>query len=138
MVKKTVAMAKPKTPVIQPILAPRRADSSSPVFLRYRYAARKPEPTRQTSIQTRLTYIGIGREINKEEMAAASSPTLTAVRFRKLISPGPGTAGGAPAGVAMGAGGPSSSSSDGGVSNCGFPHLWQKRASGGNSAPQVQ
>ena len=23
-------------------------------------------------------------------------------------------------------------------SRCGFPHLWQKRASGGNCAPQVQ
>src|SRR6185503_20698824 len=71
-----------------------------------------------------------------ETRADASSPTRSAVGFRKLSGMGAGafSAGGAAEKVDASA----KAASAIGSSRCGFPHRWQKRASAGNCAPQVQ
>src|ERR1700730_17897902 len=62
---------------------------------------------------------------------ATVKATRTATGLRKLI--GAGSTGGGSA-----AAGTSSGSTSVSSSLCGFPHLWQKTASGGSCAPQLQ
>ena len=62
-----------------------------------------------------------------------ASATRTAIAFRKLIGGGGG------GGASGGSGGTTTgSSTNGGSSRCGFPHLWQNKASCGSLAPHVQ
>src|SRR5690348_11296069 len=79
-----------------------------------------------------------GIMIKRQTSPAASSPMRKAIGFRKLSGIAD-AAGGARARAGAGSAEPRSSDSSGRISSrWGFPHLWQKRASGGSWAPQVQ
>src|SRR5262249_6279533 len=65
-------------------------------------------------------------------ITATSSAIRTAIGLRKF-SGSSRIVGGGGASTGVGAGGSGTT-----ISRCGFPHLWQKSASGGSSAPQVQ
>ncbi len=81
-----------------------------------------------------------GNTLSSEAMAAISRPMRTAVRLWKLTLGGvlggraPSGPGGATATTSGGRATVSGSTS----SRWGLPQRWQNRASGGNSAPQVQ
>src|SRR5713101_632786 len=75
--------------------------------------------------------------IKRQTSPAASSPMRNAIGFRKLS--GIAAAAGATAMAGAGSAEPGSSDASGRISSrWGLPHLWQKRASGGSWAPQVQ
>jgi hypothetical protein len=88
----------------------------------------------------------IGTIINIHTNSAERNAVLTAWPLWKLIGAGPIAAAPSVASAAALTSFASASSRKsvvssgigGGSSNCGFPHLWQNRASSGSFAPQVQ
>src|ERR1022692_1573838 len=82
----------------------------------------------------------VGSALSNDAMPAINSPMRTAVRLWKLTRGG-ALGGGTPSGpgvTAITTSGGRATVSGTISSRCGLPQRWQNRASGGNSAPQVQ
>ncbi len=103
------------------------------------YTDRNPAVIHQIASPTSPAAM-VGSALSSDAMPAISSPMRTAVLLWKLTLGGvlggwaPSGPGGATATTSGGRATVSGSTS----SRCGLPQRWQNRASGGNSAPQVQ
>jgi hypothetical protein len=123
---------KSQRPVIQPNRAPAAGDKGSGEWPLYSMTAANPAP--HNTIGHRSGAINAAAHKPSKEMAATARLTTTARELLNEIR-----SGGAPGDATGGAGtGASAARRARSSSYWGFPHLWQKRASSGRAAPQVQ
>jgi hypothetical protein len=120
-------------PVIQPRRAPAAGDNGSDEWPLYSLAAANPAPHSTTGHRSGAIKAAAHKPSN--EIAATAKLTTTARELLNEIRAVARAAGG----LADGDVGAGTSASRVISSSCwGFPHLWQKRASSGRTAPQVQ